>query len=82
MGEFFVVGKFQGKGIGKKIAFELFHRFPGFWEVMQMPPNLPAITFWKKVIAEYTHNQFKETIITSEEPEPHENILLSFKIHR
>lgn len=79
MGEFFIVGKFQGKGIGRQIAFELFNRFPGQWEVMQMPPNLPAIRFWKKIVAEYSNNQFTENTITIQEPEPHEGIVLRFK---
>lgn len=78
MGEFFIVGKFQGKGIGRQVAFEVFNKFPGQWEVMQMPPNLPAIKFWKKVIAEYSNNQFVETTITAQEPKPHDNIVLRF----
>lgn len=45
MGEFFIVGKFQGKGVGRQVAFKLFNEFSGQWEVMQMPPNLPAIKF-------------------------------------
>lgn len=78
MGEFFIVGKFQGKGIGRQVAFELFNMFPGKWEVMQMPPNLPAIKFWKKVVAEYTSDQFIETTITIREPEPHNSNVLRF----
>lgn len=80
MGEFFIVGKFQGKGVGKQVAIELFNQFPGNWEVQQMPPNLPAIHFWKKVIAAYTDNQFTEAKKMIQEPEPHENIVLSFKV--
>lgn len=79
MGEFFIVAKFQGKGIGRQVAFELFNRFPGQWEVMQMPPNLPAIKFWKKVVAEYSNNQFIETTATFPNPEPHDCIVLRFK---
>ena len=78
MGEFFIVGKFQGKGIGQKVAFEIFNKFPGKWEVMQMPPNLPAIQFWKKVIAEYTRNQFTENTELFHAPEPHDGIVLRF----
>jgi len=78
MGEFFIVGKFQGKGIGKRVAFELFDKFPGQWEVMQMPPNTPAIKFWKKVIADYSHNQFDESIITIQEPKPHDSNIFRF----
>ncbi len=79
MGEFFIVGKFQGKGVGKQVAFELFSKFPGQWEVMQMPPNLPAIKFWKKIVAQYSSNQFTETTVTFQNPEPHEGIVLRFK---
>lgn len=70
MGEFFIVGKFQGKGIGKQVAFEIFDKFPGQWEVMQMPPNIPAIEFWRKVISDYSNNQLIETTITINRPQP------------
>lgn len=78
MGEFFIVGKFQGKGIGKQAAFKIFNMFPGQWEVMQMPPNVPAIKFWKKIIADYSNNQFIETTIIINEPEPHTSNVLRF----
>lgn len=78
MGEFFIVGKFQGKGIGRQVAISLFNKFPGKWEIMQMPPNLPAIQFWKSVIADYTENNFSEKIISVKEPQPHDNIILTF----
>jgi predicted acetyltransferase len=81
MGEFFIVGKFQGKGIGRQAAFELFAKFPGRWEVTQMPPNLPAIKFWKKIISEYTQNQFIETVAAIADPKPHINISLQFDAH-
>jgi predicted acetyltransferase len=81
MVEFFIVGKFQGKGFGSKIAIQLFNQFPGTWEVMQMPDNIPAIKFWKKVVGEYTNNNFSEDRKIFSEPEPHENIILKFKTH-
>lgn len=43
-----------------------------------MPPNLPAIQFWKKVVAEYSHNQFTETTELFHEPELHDGIVLRF----
>ena len=79
MVEFFIVGKFQGKGFGSKVAIQIFNQFPGTWEVMQMPDNLPAIKFWKKVISEYTNKNFSEDRKIFPEPEPHENIVLKFK---
>lgn len=60
MGEFFIVAKYQGKGIGKTVAKQIFEKFPGIWEVMQIPENKPAIAFWKKVITEHTQGTFSE----------------------
>jgi predicted acetyltransferase len=81
MGEFFIVGKYQGKGIGKQVAFALFNKFHGQWEVRQMPPNLPAIKFWKKIVAEYSQNQFTETTTTSQKPKPRTSHVLRFTVH-
>jgi predicted acetyltransferase len=82
MGEFFIVAKFQGKGIGRQAAFEIFNKFPGYWEIMQMPPNLPAIKFWKRIVAEYSNNQFTQAKIMVQKPEPHDNIVLRFNARR
>ena len=46
-----------------------------------MPPNTPAIKFWKKVIADYAHNQFDESIITIQEPKLHDSNLFRFIAH-
>lgn len=62
MGEFFVCGKFQGKGIGKQIAQEIWRKFPGSWEVSVIPENTPAYSFWKSVIANHTNECFDESI--------------------
>lgn len=80
MGQFFIVGKYQGKGIGHQVAVEIFNQFPGVWEVMQMPDNTPAIVFWKKVITDFTNNKFSEERKIIQEPKPHENIFLRFKV--
>lgn len=78
MGEFYIVGKFQGKGIGKQVAIDLFNLFPGKWEIAQMPPNIPAIHFWRKVVAEYSNNDFTEDKIIFQNPGPNERIVLRF----
>jgi len=79
MVEFFIVGKFQGKAVGVKVAIKLFNEFPGIWEVVQMPDNAPVIKFWKKVIEKYTNNNFTEDKKILPDPQPHENIILKFK---
>lgn len=78
VGEFFIVAKFQGKGVGRQVAIKLFEQFQGTWDVMQMPSNKPAISFWKKVILDYTKDNYSESIKRIIEPEPHDMVVLSF----
>lgn len=80
MAQFFIVGKYQGKGIGHQVAIEIFSQFRGIWEVMQMPDNTPAIAFWKKVVSDFTNNKFSEERKVVQEPKPHENIVLKFTV--
>lgn len=58
--EFFIMKKYRKEGIGKKTAFYLFDFFSGVWEVAELETNLPAQRFWRKVISEYTDNNFLE----------------------
>jgi len=60
MAQFFILRKFQHKGVGKYIATECFKKFRGTWEVMVMPVNDGAYQFWKSVIGDYTNNTFTE----------------------
>lgn len=61
MGEFFVVSKFQGRGVGRRAAKMIFDRFPGVWEVRQIPQNQPAVDFWEKVVSEYTNGDYERS---------------------
>ncbi|MBJ7449081.1 MAG: GNAT family N-acetyltransferase [Parachlamydiales bacterium] len=79
VGEFFVLGKFQGKGIGKEIAFQIFNKFKGIWEVAQMPDNLPAIAFWNKVIKNYTDDHFESFKTIIDGPKPYPMNILRFR---
>ncbi|MBN8827165.1 MAG: GNAT family N-acetyltransferase [Sphingobacteriia bacterium] len=78
IGEFFILAKFQGLGIGKKIAFEIFNKFKGKWEVAVIPENKPALQFWRKIIFDYTNNNFSESRKTVEYPIPHPMLIFSF----
>ncbi len=60
--EFFVLKKYRRSGVGKSIAFSVFNLHKGHWEVYQKASNTPAQLFWRKVIEEYTNEQFKERI--------------------
>lgn len=78
VGEFFIVSKFQGKGVGSYVAEQVFNQFPGVWETSQIPENSAAIEFWDKVIDRYSHGQFEKTLKTIPEPKPHPMVVLKF----
>jgi predicted acetyltransferase len=61
MGEFFVARQHRRQGIGRRAATALFDMFGGHWEVREMPANLPAQRFWRRIIADYTGGAFAET---------------------
>ncbi len=56
--EFFIMRKYRRQGIGSEVALQLFERFPGEWRIYQEVDNLPAQSFWRKVVSEYTQDQF------------------------
>lgn len=51
--EFFVLRRYQGRGVGEAAARLIFDRHPGKWEVLQLPSNLPAQKFWSTTISRY-----------------------------
>ena len=57
--EFFVMRKYRRKGIGRSVAFQVFDKFPGKWEVIQHGENEPSKIFWELVIRDYTNDNFK-----------------------
>jgi len=78
IGEFFIVSKFQGKGVGRYVANEIFNRFPGVWETTQIPENKAAIDFWENVVSKYSKGQFEKTCKIIPDPKPHPMIVLKF----
>jgi predicted acetyltransferase len=58
--DFFVLRKFRGRGVGQRIAHELFNRFRGRWKVEQFADNKPAVAFWRSVVDRYCNGQFEE----------------------
>jgi len=65
--EFFVVRKYRRQGIGRQAAVATFELFPGKWSIYQEEANLPAQSFWRRVVAEYTHGAYTEEHLDSEE---------------
>ena len=78
IGEFFIVSKFQEKGVGSYVAEQIFDQFPGIWETSQIPENRAALDFWRKVVDSYTNGQFEKSLKTIVEPKPHPMVVLKF----
>ncbi len=62
VGEFFVLRKYRGRGVGKSVACALFDRFRGNWEVRELLENRPAQKFWKAVIGAYAGGEYTEKV--------------------
>lgn len=61
LNHFFVVRKYRRKGVGKRAAEMAFDKHEGKWRVSQFDWNTPAILFWRRVIKDYTNNQYQES---------------------
>jgi predicted acetyltransferase len=61
MGEFFIGRQHRRLGLGRRAATALFDRFEGDWEVREMPSNLAAQAFWRRIIADHTGGAFTES---------------------
>ena len=48
--EFLVLPRYRRSGVGTGAAREIFARFPGRWEVHQIPGNERAVAFWRAAI--------------------------------
>jgi predicted acetyltransferase len=51
--EFFVIRGCRRRGIGTKVAHDVWKRFPGRWEVRVLEPNVSAQEFWAKAVANF-----------------------------
>jgi len=58
--EFFIMRKYRRRGVGKQVAMEVFRRIPAKWEVRVIVQNPPAQAFWRRIIAEYTRDEYQE----------------------
>ena len=86
MGEFFILAKFQGKGVASTVALKIFKKHQGKWSVAVMPENIKAVKFWRKVASQVSSDSYSEVFKTAEElktsenPEPYSMIIFTFYI--
>jgi len=87
MGEFFVLAKFQGKGIASIVAREIFKEYQGKWSIAVMPENIKAVKFWRKIISQGSHGDYTEVFKTADElrhaenPDPYAMNVFTFDIN-
>lgn len=61
--EFFVMKNYRRNGVGTQVAFQLFDRFPGRWEIAQEPNNIEGQDFWRRVIGDYCGGDYLEFVL-------------------
>jgi predicted acetyltransferase len=66
MEEFFVVRKYRRRGLGTWFARELLTRFPGIWEIGQIPENKAATQFWRRTLRLAVKGEFDEVTVSNE----------------
>jgi predicted acetyltransferase len=73
LSEFFIVRSQRRHGLGQQAARAVFDRFRGVWELSQLRENRRAISFWRRVLTEYTGGAFQETLIDGEPAQVFDN---------
>ena len=58
--EFFILKKYRRRGIGKKLAFEIFQQFLGRWEVCTSANNIVAEKFWQNIIEQFAPDNIEK----------------------
>ena len=66
MSQFFVMGPWARRRVGRRAAVDAFDRFAGRWQVMQLPENTGAVRFWRRTIDAYSKGAYEERLL----PEP------------
>lgn len=63
--EFFIMPSHRRQGHGLWLAHAIFERYPGKWEVRQIPNHQAIRDFWRKAIRTYVGDKFVDLDMTS-----------------
>jgi predicted acetyltransferase len=64
--EFFVIRGCRRRGLGTRIAREIWSRFPGSWEVRVMHSNVSAVHFWRRAISAFTGGDVRPSVVVKD----------------
>ena len=60
MAEFFIAREHRRRGVGRSAVRLILDRFAGRWEIVEYTRNPGAVQFWRRVVAAYTHGDYRE----------------------
>src|SRR5688572_10039103 len=66
MADFFVSRTFRRRVIGKLAVELILNRFAGRWEITEYLRNPVAVSFWRRVVANYTKGRYQERVTNGE----------------
>lgn len=66
MAEFFIARPHRRLGVGASAVRLLLDRFAGRWEIVEMLRNPQAVTFWRRIVRDYTRGDYSERITDGE----------------
>lgn len=66
MSEFFIGRPHRRLGVGRSAVHLILSRFAGRWEIIEYQRNAGAVSFWRRVVAAYTHGKFNERVANGE----------------
>jgi predicted acetyltransferase len=66
MAEFFIARPQRRRGVGRNAVRIIFDRFSGTWEIIEYLRNPGAVSFWRKVVANYTAANYEERVVNGE----------------
>lgn len=59
LSEIFVLNNYKGKSIGAEAVRQIFGLYKGQWTVKAVPNSIGAENFWKKVVKNYTNDNYE-----------------------
>jgi predicted acetyltransferase len=66
MAEFFVARTYRRRGVGRLAVELILNRFAGRWEITEYLRNPVAVSFWRRVVANYTQGRYQERVTNGE----------------
>ena len=66
MAEFFISRPQRRRGVGRNAVRLILDRCSGTWEIIEYLRNPGAVSFWRKVVANYTGGNYEERVVNGE----------------